>query len=109
MAYNQDLADRIADVLSEMAETTQKKMFGGIAFMVNGHMCCGIANDALMLRVGPEIYAETLEQPHVRQMDFTGRPMKGYIYVDPEGLATKKALKKWVAMGVRFVQSLPPK
>ena len=109
MAFNDALATRIADVLSERSDIEEKRMFGGIAFMVGGHMCCGVAGDRLMLRVGPERHAEALEQPHVLPMDFTGRPMKGYVFVEPEGVATKSALKRWVGLGVEFVGTLPPR
>jgi TfoX/Sxy family transcriptional regulator of competence genes len=107
MAYDAKLVNRIAEVLADMTETEQKKMFGGVAFMVGGYMCCGVANEALMLRIGPKNYAEALEQPHVRPMDFTGRPLKGYIYVDAEGISTRSELRKWLTLALEFVRSLP--
>ena len=84
-------------------------MFGGLCIMVAGHMCCGIIKDTLMGRVGPEQYEESLKEPHVRKMDFTGKPMKGMIYVAPEGIKTDKQLKKWVSTCESFVFTLPPK
>lgn len=84
-------------------------MFGGLCFMVSGHMCCGIVDDALMARVGPGHYKASLEEPHVREMDFTGRPMKGMIYVTPAGIADDSELRRWIDTCVGFVQSLPPK
>lgn len=84
-------------------------MFGGLAFMVNGHMCCGIVGDALMLRVGPDAYDDSVSQPHARPMDFTGRPMRGMVYVDPAGFRTSAGLERWLARALRFVESLPAK
>ena len=84
-------------------------MFGGLAFMVNGHMACGILKNELMVRVGPDSYDATLEQPHARPMDFTGRTMRGFVAVAEEGLRSRQQLQGWVNKGVRFVRSLPPK
>lgn len=84
-------------------------MFGGLAFMVNGHMCCGIVGEDLVVRVGPEGHKEALSQPHARAMDFTGRPIKGFVYVGPGGYRTKSALRSWFKRGLHFVMSLPPK
>jgi TfoX/Sxy family transcriptional regulator of competence genes len=109
MAYDEGLAERIREVLDSQDGVTEKKMFGGLAFMVRGHMCCGVSGDDLMLRVGPEQYDDALMQPHARAMDFTGRPMKGFVYVGPEGLASDEQLEAWLGRGLRFVQSLPPK
>jgi len=84
-------------------------MFGGLAFMVNGHMCCGIVREDLVVRVGADTHEQALSQPHARAMDFTGRPMKGFVYVGPAGYRTTTSLRKWVRSGIRFVLSLPPK
>ncbi len=84
-------------------------MFGGVAFMVNGHMCCGLVGEDLVVRVGAEEHEQALSQPHARAMDFTGRPMRGFVYVGPTGYRTKAALKSWIKRGLRFVESLPPK
>ena len=91
MAYDEKLASRIRTLLGRSGEFDERKMFGGIAFMVDGHMCCGIVDKTLMLRVGTEAYKEALRRPHTRMMDFTGRPLKGFIYVDPPGLKTAAA------------------
>ena len=88
-------------------EYVEKRMFGGIAFMVGGHMCCGVLGDALMARVGPDRHAEALARPHARQMDFTGRPMKGFVYVAPEGFESDRDLGAWVRSCLDFVASLP--
>jgi TfoX/Sxy family transcriptional regulator of competence genes len=84
-------------------------MFGGLAFIVNGHMCCGIVGEDLVIRVGAEEHEKALYQPHVRAMDFTGRPMKGFVYLSPPGYRTKAELRKWVRRALRFVSSLPAK
>ena len=84
-------------------------MFGGIAFLSRGYMFAGIVDDVLMARVGPEYYREALTRPHVRLMDFTGKPMTGYVFVDPPGLEDDAELADWVERGRRFVDSLPPK
>jgi TfoX/Sxy family transcriptional regulator of competence genes len=109
MAYDEDVAFRIRAVLADQDSVTEKKMFGGLSFVVNGHMCCGLAKEKLMVRVGPEQYEECLAQPHAREMDFTGRPMKGMIYVDSEGYDSDEDLQAWVDRGLAFVTSLQPK
>ncbi|MFQ5589509.1 MAG: TfoX/Sxy family protein, partial [Nitrospiria bacterium] len=85
MAYDEGLAERLREIFIDRQGLVEKKMFGGIAFMLCGHMCCGIVNETLMARVGPDQYAAALAHPHAREMDFTGRPMKGLVYIDPEG------------------------
>src|SRR5262245_12218256 len=109
MAYSEELAHRVRTALQDQPGLSEKKMFGGIAFMLNGNMCCGIVKDELMARVGPEQYAAALAKPHARVMEFTGRPMTGMVFVDPGGIADDDALADWVKMGVRFAGSLPPK
>ena len=106
MAYDEKLAGRIRAVLSRSGEFDERKMFGGVAFMVDGHMCCGIVDRTLMLRVGTEAYQDALRKPHTRMMDFTGKPLKGFIYVDPPGLKTPAALAGWLDQGLTFVQDL---
>ena len=108
MAYNETLAQRIRSVMPS-TDAVEKKMFGGLAFMVNGNMCCGIVKDTLMARVGPEQHERLLSLPHVRPMDFTGRPSKGMIYVDPPGIATDEDLRTWVNRCLAFVETLPVK
>ena len=84
-------------------------MFGGIAFMVDGHMSCGVVSDTLMVRVGPDQYEEALKRPFASEMDFTGRPMKGFVYVAPEGFESDEDLECWVRTSLEFVHALPPK
>lgn len=109
MSYDEALAERVRDVLSTRRDVEERKMFGGLCFMVNGGMCCGLTSTSFMVRVGPEQFADALAQPHARPMDFTGRPSKGMVYVAPAGLKTKAALAKWVKRGVDFVTTLPAK
>ncbi|MEX0844908.1 MAG: TfoX/Sxy family protein [Balneolaceae bacterium] len=109
MAYDKGLAERIRQVLRGRSDVEEKIMFGGICFMVSGHMCCGIVQDNLMARVGAEKYEQSLTKDHAREMDFTGRPMKGMIYVAPEGVSSDKDLENWISVCVDFTTSLPPK
>jgi TfoX/Sxy family transcriptional regulator of competence genes len=109
MAYDETLAARIGTILASHDGLTERKMFGGIAFMLNGHMCCGVTRSDLMVRVGPDAYEDSLAQPHARPMDFTGRPMKGMIYVGAAGYQDDASLRAWVDRGVAFASSLPPK
>jgi TfoX/Sxy family transcriptional regulator of competence genes len=109
MAYDEGLAERIRDALRGRPNVGERKMFGGIAFMLDGHMAVGIVGETLMARVGPERYTDALRLPQVRPMDFTGRPMKGYVYVDPPGIESDAALKNWIHACAAFVDSLPPK
>lgn len=109
MAYSEELAARIRDVFGADPQQTERKMFGGLCFMVGGHMACGVVGDELMVRVGPEGYEAALRHPHAREMDFTGRPLKGMIYVGVEGLVDREDLAYWVEQGASFCRSLPPK
>jgi TfoX/Sxy family transcriptional regulator of competence genes len=109
MSYDEGLADRIRDVVASQAGVGERQMFGGIAFLLGGKMFCGIVKDELMVRVGPDRHAEALRQPHVRPMDFTGRPMKGYVFVAPSGYESDAALEKWVSWALEFVAALPAK
>ena len=109
MAYDEKLADRIRKILRRRKGITEKKMFGGIAFMLNGNMCCGVVNDDLMVRVGPEQHDKSMKQDHARLMDFTGRPMKGFLFIAPAGTRTEATLVKWVRMATSYVSSLPEK
>jgi len=109
MAYDAALADRIRAVLAARDDVTERKMFGGVAFMVGGHMCCGISGEDLMVRLGEDAADAALDEPGARPMDFTGRPMKGYAFVGPEGTAADEALHDWVSRTLAFVDTLPPK
>ena len=108
MAFNAEIADRVLKVLEGREGLTERKMFGGIAFMLNGNMCCGVTNDDFMVRVGADGLEDALDQPHARPMDFTGRPMKGFVFVDA-GAVGDRVLRQWVQRGVTFAESLPAK
>lgn len=108
MAYDEDLAARVRAVLPRSEAVTERRMFGGLAFMLGGHMFCGVVKDSLMVRLGPEAAGRALGEPHVRPMDFTGRPMKGMVFVAPEGLRGD-ALRQWVSAAAGFARALPPK
>jgi len=105
MAYDEGLAERIRSVLEGHRKVVEKKMFGGVAFMLDGKMFVGIVKDDLLVRVGPERYEDAIKQRHVRPMDFTGKPMVGYVYVVDEDAT----LARWVALGADFVATLPTK
>lgn len=109
MAYDEALATRVREALESTPEVTERKMFGGLAFMVAGNLCCGVLGDELMVRVGPEAWAAALAAPHAREMDFTGRSMTGMVYVAPAGLVSDPDLEAWVGRGVAFAASLPRK
>src|SRR5215510_8966092 len=109
MAYDEGLAERIRSVLDEQPGVSERRMFGGVAFLVKGHMSVGIVQDKLMVRVGPEAYDSVLRERHARRMDFTGRPMKGFVYVVPSGYESDADLERWVSMGVDYAARLPPK
>jgi TfoX/Sxy family transcriptional regulator of competence genes len=109
VAYDEDLADRIRGALEDTDDVSERKMFGGIAFMVAGNMACGVIGDELMLRIGEQAADAALDEPHTRPMDFTGRPMKNMIYVEAPGIAADADLAAWVGRGVAFARSLPPK
>jgi len=99
MSYDEKAADRVRKALSDRRGVSEKKMFGGIAFMLNGAMCCGILKDDLIVRVGKALDAKALAQPHARPFDFTGKPMAGIVYVDPTGYRSSTALGKWIRWG----------
>ena len=109
MAYDEGLAERLHDAMDDIPSATAKKMFGGLCFLLSGNMCLGIVGDELMVRVGPDAYEECLAMPHAREMDFTGRSMKGMIYVSTEGFEDDADLEAWVGRGLAFAKSLPPK
>lgn len=109
MAYNEGLAERLREQLAKRRGVGEKRMFGGLCFLLHGNMVVGIAGDALMVRVGPDAHDAALARPHARPMDFTGRPMKGYVFVDPPGFDSERDLAAWVERAVRFVSRLPRK
>ena len=109
MAYDEVLAERIARLLKGKKRVVQKQMFGGVCFLWNGHMCCGVAGEQLVVRVGPERYESVLQKRDVTPMDFTGRPLRGFVYVMPQGLRSRAALKMWIDLSLRYAESLPAK
>ncbi len=114
MAYNEQLATRIRDYFSGTStlkddSIVEKEMFGGLAFMIGGHMCVGATGERLMARVGPEEYDEALKDIHATIMDFTGKPLRGFLYVEPEALETDTGLHDWIKRCEHFVEQLPPK
>ena len=109
MAYDEGLAHRLRAHFREQPDVSEKKMFGGLAFMVQGHMSCGVVGEDLMVRVGKAQHDEALAHPHARPMDFTGRPMTGFVFVAPEGYEADEDLRDWVQRSLDFVLSLPPK
>jgi TfoX/Sxy family transcriptional regulator of competence genes len=109
MAFDTELAERIRTVLADEPGITERRMFGGLTFLSGGHMACGIVGEELMLRLGESSAETALETPHARPMDFTGRPMRGMVYVAPSGFASEQELADWVRQALRFVSTLPPK
>ena len=109
MAFDEGVAQIVREILADQHGVTEKKMFGGLAFMVHGHMCVGIVGSELMVRVGPEAYEDALAQPHARKMDFTGKAMRGFVYVAQEGFEWDADLKAWIERALEFVMSLPAK
>jgi TfoX/Sxy family transcriptional regulator of competence genes len=109
MAYDETLAERVRGLLADRASATEKKMFGGLAFLVGGNMCCGVHGDELIVRLEPESTEQALEEPHVRVFDLTGRPIKGWVLVAPDGVASDDDLRRWVDVSVEFATALPAK
>jgi TfoX/Sxy family transcriptional regulator of competence genes len=109
MAYDEALADRVRDLLAARAEVSERKMFGGVAFMVAGNMACGVLGEDLIVRLGEDEAGSALEEDGVRPFDFTGRPMKTTVYVSAERTSEDAGLAEWVEAGADFAASLPPK
>ena len=109
MAYDEELAQRVRRLLGPIENISERKMFGGLAFMLNGNMCCCVDRTHLVVRTGPEKYEEALNRPFARVFDFTGRPMRGFVYVEETGLEEEAALGGWVNLAFTFAASLPPK
>ncbi len=109
LAYDEGLAQRIREVLEDDTAATEKKMFGGLCFLIRGNMCCGVVGDELMVRVGADAYEEMLSHQEAREMDFTGRAMRGMVYVSSAGVEADEDLAAWVERGVVFAGSLPAK
>jgi TfoX/Sxy family transcriptional regulator of competence genes len=108
MAYNEQLADRVRLALSGIRKVEEKKMMGGLTFMVNGKMCVGILKDELMCRIDPELHDAALRRKGCREMDFTGKPMKGFVFVEPPGTKSDKDLAGWVSLSLEFNKNAKP-
>jgi TfoX/Sxy family transcriptional regulator of competence genes len=109
MVYDETLATRIRTALVDTTGLEEKKMFGGVGFMLHGNMACEVLDDSLEVRVGIENYEEALMEPHVKVFDFTGKPMKGWVIVRPKGLRTEEELREWLHKGIDFTLNLPAK
>ena len=109
MAYDETLAVRIRDALARRKNIEEKKMFGGIGFLLNGNMLVGVWKNSMIVRVGPDSYEDALLEPHVKEFDITGKPMKGWIMVQAEGVEDDDQLKDWIKRAVKFVGKLPGK
>ena len=109
MPYNEALADKIRMIAKRRRGITEKKMFGGLCFLVNRNMCCGVEKDRLVVRVGPDNYSRALKEKNVKPMDFTGRPLKGFVYVLAPTIKRKTSLSRWINLGIEFAKSLPKK
>ena len=110
MAYDEDLANRIRELISSEPALTEKRMFGGLAFLIAGHMSVGVSGQGgLMVRVDPEETDALVAKPHARPFEMRGRELQGWVRVDVEGVRTKRQLEPWVRRGVAYARSLPPK
>ena len=109
MSYDEGLAERLRDALADAPNISEKKMFGGLCLMVSGNMCCGIVDETLMARVGADQYEECLGLPYAREMDFTGKPLGGLIYVNSDGISEDEDLNSWVKRCLVFVNTLSGK
>ena len=109
MAFDDKLSERVRKALAGRPGLTEKRMFGGLAYLLGGNMCCGVHGNELIVRVGPGRFTEALAQPGARPMDITGRPMSGWVLVRPAAFTTEKDLRRWVDQGATFALSLPPK
>ncbi|HXJ32184.1 MAG TPA: TfoX/Sxy family protein [Gemmatimonadales bacterium] len=107
MSYDESAAARVRRVLARRRDVVEKRMVGGLSFIVRGSMCCGVTGDRLMVRVGPEARARMLAKPHTEPMQFAGRPLAGFICVKPAGYRTDEALRTWLQRGIDFVATLP--
>lgn len=109
MAFSQSLAARIRDAAAQHKHIQEKKMFGGVGFLLHGNMLVGVWQDALIVRLGPDEYKPALAARHVREFDITGRPMKGWVLVEPDGIETDEQLRYWISKALDFVRGLPRK
>ena len=109
MAYDEELANRMREVLADRTDVVEKKMFGGLTFMIRGHMACGVHKETMMVRLSESEAEEVLAEPHVREMDITGRPMRGFLFIEPDGVRTHEDVERWVGRAVAFNDTKPPK
>jgi TfoX/Sxy family transcriptional regulator of competence genes len=109
MAFDESLAGGIRDALANKSNIVEKKMFGGVGFLLNGNMLVGVWKNSLIVRVGPDAYDAALLEPHVKEFDITGRPMKGWVLVEPDGVEDEDQLKDWIQRATKFVGKLPAK
>jgi hypothetical protein len=109
MAYDETLASRIREINCSINGFSEKKMFGGICFLLHGNMCCGVLKEELVLRIDPERGDDVLNRAHTRPFDFSGRPMKGFVLVAPGALGSVQELRDWVSLALSFAEKLPPK
>jgi TfoX/Sxy family transcriptional regulator of competence genes len=109
MAYDEGLATRLQEIFAADERVSQRKMFGGLALMFQGNMFVGVTGDELMVRVGKQNYVAALAEPHAREMDFTGKPLTGYVYVAADGIAEDEELQRWCDRALSFAQTLPAK
>ena len=109
MAFSESLSARIRDALARKKGVVEKKMFGGVGFLLHGNLLVGVWKESLIVRLGPDESDEALLEPHVRAFDSTGKPMKGWVLVEPEGVEDDEQLKNWIQQAVKFVGKLPGK
>ena len=109
MAFSESLAARIRDALVRKKNIEEKKMFGGVGFLLNGNMLVGVWKDSMIARLGPDASDDALREPHVREFDITGKPMKGWVIVEPDGIEDDDQLTGWIERSMEFVQTLPKK
>jgi TfoX N-terminal domain len=109
MTFSEHTVTQIRRAMGNTPGLSERPLYSGVTFMVQGNMCCGMIDDHLVVRVGPDTYDAALREPHTRPMDFTGRPLPGFVYVDRAGFADTALLRQWIDRGVSFVRTLPPK
>jgi hypothetical protein len=109
MTFSERTAHEIRRAIGDTPGFSERPMYSGIAFMVQGNMCCGVLDDNLVVRVGPDTYDDALREPHTRPMDFTGRALPGFVYVDRPGFESAASLGQWIERSLRFARTLPPK
>ena len=109
MTFSERTVNQIRRAIGNTPGLSERPLYSGVAFMVRGNMCCGMIDDNLVVRVGPDTYDDALREPHTRPMDFTGRPLPGFVYVDRDGFASSNSLRQWIDRSVSFVRTLPPK